>query len=110
MGPKDWQQTEATVQTSSREHCRLASGGGFAGKEYMISFNYEVNGRRYLSEFESPDPWEIGSKFCIQYDPDEPERNTMCDRKQARWVYIAMAIVAVLAILTYLWIASRHAR
>jgi hypothetical protein len=108
MSPKEWIQAEATVESAAHEHCRLAAGGGYAGGEYMILFRYEVAGRRYTGEFESPDPWEVGQTFCIQYDPDEPERNTMCDRKQDRWVYYILAVVAVLAIAAYLWVAIRH--
>lgn len=105
---KNWQQTEATVDSSSQHHCELATAGGFVGREYAIRFHYEVNGRRYTGEFECGDPWQPGQKFCIQYDPADPETNNMCDRKSDRWVYIVIAIVGILAFIAYFWV--RHQR
>jgi hypothetical protein len=106
----NWLQTEATVESSSQHHCSLAAGGGHhVGQEYAITFRYEVNGRHYTGEFECSRPWEVGSKFCLQYDPSDPETNTMCDRKHERWVYYVLAAAAVLAFIAYLWVASAHA-
>lgn len=109
MNPKDWPQTEATVESSTQHHCNLASAGGFVGKEYSITFRYAVKGHPYTGEFECSDPWDIGKKFCIHYDPDDPETNTMCARKQERWVYYILAVVAIIAIAAYLWVATAHA-
>ena len=101
---KEWKQTEATVESSSQHHCNIATGGGFVGQEYAIQFRYEVNGRSYTGEFECTRPWEVGSTFCISYDPAEPEINTMCNRREERWVYIILAILAVLAFVAYFWV------
>jgi hypothetical protein len=103
-----WPQTEATVESSTQHHCNLASGGGHVGQEYSITFRYEVGGIRYKGEFECSRPWEVDSKFCISYDPHDPEVNTMCDRRGERWVYYLLAIAAILAFAAYFWI--RHAR
>lgn len=101
---KDWPQTEATVESSIQHHCNIASGGGFVGREYAITFRYEVNGHPYTGEFECTDPWEPGQKFCIHYNPANPEINSMCDRTGDRWVYITLAIAAVLAFVAYFWV------
>jgi hypothetical protein len=104
-----WPQAEAIVSSSKTQCCQLASGGGFAGREYLITFSYEVEGHPYTGEFECSGPWEVGQKFCIQYDPDDPETNTMCARKQERWVYYILAAAAAASFIAYLWIASAHA-
>jgi hypothetical protein len=99
-----WPQTEATIESSTQHHCDLASGGGHVGQEYAISFRYEVAGRRYTGEFECSRPWQVGYKFCIHYDPADPETNTMCDRKGERWVYYILAVAAILAFVAYFWV------
>jgi len=103
-----WPQTEATVESSTQHHCEIASAGGYVGQEYSIVFRYEVAGRRYTGEFECSRPWDVGSKFCIHYDPHDPETNTMCDHRGDRWVYYLLAIAAILAFIAYFWV--RHAR
>lgn len=103
-----WPQTEATVESSTQHHCDLASAGGYVGQEYSITFRYEVDGRPYTGEFECGRPWEVGSHFCIHYNPADPSVNTMCDRRGDRWVYYVLAIAAILAFVAYFWI--RHAR
>lgn len=103
-----WPQTEATVESSTQHHCEIASGGGYVGQEYSITFRYDVAGRHYKGEFECRHPWEVGSKFCISYDPTDPETNTMCDRRGERWVYYILAIAAILAFIAYFWV--RHSR
>lgn len=107
---KDWKQTEATVESSSQHNCNIATGGGFVGREYAVTFRYEVNGRAYTGEFECSDPWEVGSKFCIQYDPAEPETNSMCNRREEQWVYVVLAIVAILAFVAYFWVRYQRIR
>ncbi|HTV08204.1 MAG TPA: DUF3592 domain-containing protein [Candidatus Aquilonibacter sp.] len=99
-----WPQAEATVESCTQHHCDIASAGGYVGQEYSITFRYEVNGRHYTGEFECNRPWEVDSKFCISYDPDDPEVNTMCDRRGERWVYIILAIAAILAFVAYFWV------
>ena len=99
-----WPQTEATVTVSTPHSCNFASGGGHAGQEYSITFRYEVAGRHYTGEFECSRPWEAGAKFCISYDPADPETNTMCDRRGDRLVYYILAVAAVLAFLAYFWV------
>jgi hypothetical protein len=99
-----WPQAEATVVSCVPHSCNFASGGGHAGQEYSISFRYEVRGRRYDGEFECNRHWEVGSKFCISYDPSDPETNTMCDHKSERLVYYILAIAAVLAFIAYFWV------
>jgi hypothetical protein len=103
-----WPQTEATVESSTQHHCNLASGGGHVGQEYAITFRYQVDGKHYTGEFECSRPWEVGSTFCIRYDPNDPETNTMCDRRGDRWVYMLLAALAVLAFVAYFWV--RYAR
>lgn len=103
-----WPQTEATVESSVQHHCGIASAGGYVGQEYSITFRYEVSGIRYKGEFECSRPWEIGSTFCIHYNPADPETNTMCDHRGDRWVYYLLAIAAILAFVAYFWV--RHAR
>ena len=103
-----WPQTEATVESSTQHHCEIASAGGYVGQEYSITFRYQVAGRQYNGEFECRHPWEVGSKFCISYDPTDPETNTMCDRRGDRWVYYILAIAAILAFVAYFWV--RHSR
>ena len=99
-----WPQTEATVESSTQHTCNFASGGGYAGQEYSITFRYQVKGSRYTGEFECSRPWEIGSTFCISYDPADPETNTMCDRRAERIVYYILAIAAVIAFVAYFWV------
>lgn len=103
-----WPQAEATVFVCTPHSCDFAAGGGHHEQEYSIGFRYEVGGRRYDGEFECHRPWEIGSKFCISYDPADPETNTMCDHKGDRWVYYTLVIAAILAFVAYFWV--RHAR
>ena len=95
---------DATVEVCTPHSCNFASGGGHAGQEYSVTFRYDVGGRRYTGEFECNRPWEIGSKFCISYDPTDPETNTMCDHKGERWVYYLLAIAAILAFVAYFWV------
>ena len=99
-----WPQAEATVVSSTPHSCNFAAGGGHHEQEYSISFRYEVAGRRYDGEFECHRHWEVGSKFCISYDPTDPETNTMCDRKGERWVYYLLAVAAILAFVAYFWV------
>lgn len=103
-----WPQTEATIESSTQHHCDIAAAGGHVGQEYSITFRYVVNGRPYYGEFECSRPWEVGYKFCIHYDPADPETNTMCDHRGERWVYYLLAIAAILAFVAYFWV--RHAR
>lgn len=110
MNPKDWPQTQATVSSCQQHHCALASGGGYVGQEYSIAFAYQVRGRSYTGEFECNNPWEPGKTFCIHYDPADPSVNTMCNRRQDRWVYYTLAAAAAAAILSYLWVAFSHIR
>ena len=105
---KDWKQTEATVESSTQHHCELASAGGFVGREYAITFRYEVNGRAYTGEFECTDPWEPGKKFCISYNPAQPEINTTCDRSDNFWVYLVIAVVGILAFVAYFWVRKQR--
>jgi hypothetical protein len=99
-----WPQTEATVVSCTPHSCDFAAGGGHAGQEYSVSFRYEVARHGYTGEFECNRPWETGSKFCIHYDPSDPETNTMCDRRGDRWVYYVLAIAALLAFIAYFWV------
>jgi hypothetical protein len=103
-----WPQTEATVESSTQHHCDIAAAGGHVGQEYSITFRYQVAGRPYTGEFECSRAWDVGSKFCLRYNPADPEVNTMCDRRGERWVYYLLAVVAVLAFIAYFWI--RHQR
>jgi hypothetical protein len=103
-----WPQTEATVESSTQHHCEIASAGGYVGQEYSIVFCYKVGGLHYKGEFECSRPWEVGQKFCIHYDPSDPETNSMCDHRGERWVYYFLAIAAILAFVAYFWV--RHAR
>lgn len=103
-----WPKADATVLVCTPHSCDIAAGGGHVGQEYSITFRYEVAGRRYTGEFECSRPWEVGSRFCISYDPRDPETNTMCDRRGERAVYYILAIAAVLAFLAYFWV--RYAR
>ena len=103
-----WPQTEATVDSSTQHHCEIASAGGHVEQEYSIVFRYEVGGLRYEGEFECTVPGRSAHKFCIHYDPSDPETNSMCDHSGERWVYYFLAIAAILAFVAYFWV--RHAR
>ena len=99
-----WPQAEATVVSSTPHSCNFAAGGGHHEQEYSISFRYDVAGQRYDAEFECNRPWEVGSTYCISYDPTDPETNTMCDHKGERWVYYLLAVAAILAFVAYFWV------
>jgi hypothetical protein len=63
----------------------------------IVVFTYIVDGHYYGGSLTTYDPYEVGASITVKYDPDDPEKNDLVSRQNARnWV--GAAILVLLAI------------
>lgn len=53
--------------------------------EYVITFEYPVNGKTYSGKYRTGWPVEDGHEFTILYDPENPAINTGSDSMRDAW-------------------------
>lgn len=105
MSRKSWPQTEATVFTCGvQDHYEPQTGGS---QDYLVTFSYEINGHWYSGEFSSAEPWVEGSKFCVRYDPDDPNRSSKDDPVSNRWFTIISILAGIALVILYIWLRQK---
>jgi hypothetical protein len=96
-----WKVTTATITA-----CRVSfMSGGVDYKlgglplpiEFVVTFEYQVNGISYSGKMKSDTPAEPGHQFEISYNPSRPSRNTGSDF-QITWFRFAIWVVGALII------------
>jgi hypothetical protein len=53
--------------------------------EYVVTFEYQVNGETYSKKYRAEWPVEDGHEFTILYDPKNPADNTGSDSMRRAW-------------------------
>ena len=105
MKPSEWKVTEATVFTCGWQDENTRKGAGLPGGDYLIIFNYEVDGHWFSGEFLNGSPLVEGSHFPLRYDPDNPERNEKTEEsRQVRWITVVACVVLIAGFGLYEWL------
>ena len=99
MAKTNWQETGATVASVVSHQYR-------SSKWYTVVFTYKVNGHWYGGTFTSFQEHREGDWLAVKYDPDNPDRNYLVERKtKARWLAVAvLVLLAIVAISCWMWL------
>jgi hypothetical protein len=96
-----WKITRATVTSCRRSFLSggrvYDTGGPATPTTYIVTFEYEVNSKRYIGKMRSDTTLELGHHFQISYNPKSPSRNTGSDYQLTGFRVIAWAIGAAIA-------------
>jgi hypothetical protein len=59
--------------------------GVYVLPEYIVTFEYQVNGQTHRGKYRTGWPVEDGHEFTILYNPDDPATNTGSDALYSVW-------------------------
>jgi hypothetical protein len=99
MRKRGWREAEAEVVECipTRFHPSYRTGAAPLVGGYVVTFNYEVDGKRHEGTTISPDPVELHSKVTVRYNPRHPERNNSFD-SETEWAEPAAKVEEVLGL------------
>jgi|HubBroStandDraft_2_1064218.scaffolds.fasta_scaffold395509_1 hypothetical protein len=100
---RDWMHTQATVESVKRKFLPQTFGDGGYVTEYVVTFSYDVGGRKWTGKHTTSTPPEIGHKFEILYDPKHPNRNSGIDHAMNPWVKWVIRLLLLGVFLTAYW-------
>lgn len=107
MSSRRWKRARATVELCERRR-RHRDGTHVAPRDryrFAITLSYPVEGDLYLTDVVSNKPLREGSKVTVQYDPEDPRRNSLNYPRRERKAFVIVACCAGVLVLLLLVIA-----
>ncbi|HEV2465004.1 MAG TPA: DUF3592 domain-containing protein [Acidobacteriaceae bacterium] len=105
MAKDNWLETTATVFTCGVEqHLHVGAMATRLEGNYLVTFNYTVDGKWFSGEFRSNEEYKEGQPFTISYDPLNPSINSISveESNEKRWTILGWAI-AILVSGLWIW-------
>jgi hypothetical protein len=101
---RDWMLTQATIKSVRRKFLpRTFDDNGYI-TEYVVTFAYDVEGRKWTGKYTTSVQPKIGHQFEILYDPKHPNRNNGVDSPMNPWLKWAVRLVVIRAFLAAYWL------
>lgn len=107
-----WPSTEAEVTECHPARLRRGLyGNRFSPPplqlDYIVSFSYVVDGKKYTGVLNSTVEVEPGDRFQLRYNPEHPsENNSVCSDNSPATIYATVANVAVAGLMIFFLLAA----
>jgi hypothetical protein len=107
---QEWRVATATVVVCRRSFRSFfeagtvhQTGGPATPTDYVTTFEYEVEGKKYFGKARRGTPVKPGHCFSISYDPNHPSSNTGSDNQGPWWfrLILGLMVLASVSLLIY---------